>query len=148
MATNATLEVGSPVYLSLSADRFEAYGCETATGYAGTHTYCHQEVAYTDGEGSGYCLSMYGVQQNGQITLQDCDALGGGQQTDQLFYFDSITGSFPGPGYLISINSGGSCEDYGCALYSNGDASGTSYVRLGEWLGAPNEEWYLNETTS
>jgi hypothetical protein len=138
-----SLTAGAQMHLNALGVDFTSTGCETTTGFGGTGPYCHQQVVY-DGQDTGLCLSIYGLSQGEPLVLEPCDATGGGQQVDQLWIFDSTTGSFPGPGYLENINEGGTCA-LGCIAASNGDDGDP--VVLGELLSATNELWYLRQVS-
>jgi hypothetical protein len=138
-----SLTTGAQIYLGDIGIDFTATDCDTTTGFGGPGQYCHQQVV-SMGKDTGFCLSDYRVSQGEPLVLEPCGASGGGQQVDQLWIFDSTTGSFPGPGYLENIKEGGTCA-LGCIAASNGD-SGDPVV-LGELLSATNELWYLREVS-
>jgi hypothetical protein len=103
-------------------------GCETATGAAGTGTYCHLQEGTQVGE-TNLCISAYKVALYGQLTMQSCTATGGGQQVDQLWYYDTLAE----PSTLTNFNNGD-------VAYSAGDNGDDVY--MGIYSGAPNNLWY------
>jgi hypothetical protein len=103
-----------------------AYGCETTTGYNGTHIYCHQQL-----EDTNECITVYKVTPPyGQLTIDSCTAKGGGQQYDELWWFDNTGNDL---GFLLNYN--------GDVAYSNGDNG--DHVMDGYYTAAPNNYWRL-----
>lgn len=102
--------------------------CETlSNSLTGTNTvFCHQ----VDQDNTALCLSSYTISLNHQLKLDDCNAVEGGRQNDELWWYG--TGGYAG----VLLNYG----DGDLAVSQGND---NSAVNLGRFSGAANNYWTL-----